>query len=59
MALSDLQDFVDETAPQLTKLLAGASPEFTVKVRLKGKAETDLTGANEVLKKIDPEWKFG
>jgi len=59
MALSDLQDFVDETAPQLTKLLAGASPEFTVKVRLKGKAETDLTRANDVLKKIDPEWRFG
>jgi hypothetical protein len=58
MGLSDLQDFVEDTAPALTKLLAGASPEFAVRVRLKGKAPADLAAANEVLKKIYPEWSF-
>ena len=58
MALSDLQDFVEDTAPALTKLLAGASPEFAVRVRLKGKAAADLAAANEVLKKINPDWGF-
>lgn len=59
MALSDLQDFVEDTAPALTKLLAGASPEFAVRVRLKGKAAADLAAANEVLKRINPDWSFG
>ena len=58
MGLSDLQDFVEDSAPALTKLLAGASPEFAVRVRLKGKAAADLAAANDVLKKINPEWKF-
>ena len=58
MGLSDLPDFVEESAPALTKLLAGASPEFAVRVRLKGKAAADLTAANDVLKKINPDWKF-
>ena len=58
LGLGDLQDFVEESAPALTKLLAGASPEFAVRVRLKGKAPADLAAANEVLKKINPEWKF-
>lgn len=57
--LAQLQDFVEEGAPALTKLLAGAAPEFTVKVRLKGKTPGTLAGANEILKKISPDWKFG
>ncbi|MBI3985849.1 MAG: DUF499 domain-containing protein, partial [Lentisphaerae bacterium] len=57
--LAQLQDFVDEGAPALTKMLAGATPEFAVKIRLKGKTPTNLAEANEVLKKIKPDWKFG
>ncbi len=56
--LAQLQDFVDEGAPALTKLLAGATPEFAVRVRIKGKTPGALAAANEVLKKIDPDWKF-
>ena len=59
MGLAKLQDFVDESAPELTKLLAGASPEFAVRVKLKGKAPADLTKANDLLGKVDPEWRFG
>ncbi|MGD0265018.1 MAG: DUF499 domain-containing protein [Candidatus Methylomirabilota bacterium] len=58
MDLAQLQDFVDESAPALTKLLAGAAPEFAVKIKLKGKAPTDLAKANEVLKKVNPDWQF-
>jgi hypothetical protein len=54
-----LQDFVDESAPTLTKMLAGATPEFVVKIRLKGKKPASLAEANEVLKKLHPGWKFG
>ena len=49
--LRQLQDFVEESASALTKILAGASPEFAIKIRLKGKKPTNLAGANEVLKK--------
>ena len=56
--MAQLQDFVEDSAPKLTKLLAGAAPEFTVKVRLKGKTPEDLGAANELLKKIDPDWTF-
>ena len=37
--LAQLQDFVEESAPTLTKMLAGAVPEFMVKIRLKGKSQ--------------------
>jgi hypothetical protein len=57
--LAQLQDFVEEGAPALTKMLAGASPEFAVKIRLKGKKPANLAAANEVLKKINPDWTFG
>jgi len=57
--LAQLQDFVEAGAPALTKLLAGATPEFAVKIRLKGKTPGNLTAANEVLKKINQDWKFG
>jgi len=56
--LAQLQDFVDEAAPELTKMLAGATPEFAVKIRLKGRTPANLAAVNEVLKKIKPEWKF-
>lgn len=56
--LAELQNFVEDTAPVLTKLLAGASPEFAVRIKLKGEAATDLTAATEELKKINPDWKF-
>jgi hypothetical protein len=56
--LAQLQDFVEEGAPALTKILAGATPEFAIKIRLKGKKPSNLTGANEILKKINPDWKF-
>jgi hypothetical protein len=56
--LAQLQDFVEEGAPALTKILAGASPEFAVKIRLKGKKPANLAAANEVLKKINPDWTF-
>jgi len=56
--LAQLQDFVEEGAPALTKILAGATPEFAVKIRLKGKKPSNLTGANEILKKVNPDWKF-
>ena len=59
MGLAKLQDFVDEGAPALTKLLAGASPEFAVRVKLKGKAPDDLRKVNDLLAKLDPEWGFG
>jgi hypothetical protein len=58
MDLAQLQDFAEEYAPKLTKLLAGTAPEFTVKIRLKGKPPGDLAVANDLLKKIDPEWTF-
>ena len=57
--LAQLQDFVEESAPALTKMLAGAAPEFMVKIRLKGKKPASLAAVNEVLKKIQPDWKFG
>jgi hypothetical protein len=53
-----LQDFVEESAPTLTKMLAGAAPEFVVKIRLKGKKPASLAAANDVLKKIKPDWTF-
>jgi hypothetical protein len=56
--LARLQDFVDDGAPALTKMLAGATPEFAVKIRLKGKTPPSLAEANEVLKKISTDWKF-
>jgi hypothetical protein len=56
--LAQLQDFVEEGAPALTKMLAGAAPEFAVKIRLKGKKPANLAAANEVLKKINPDWTF-
>ena len=58
MDLAQLQTFADESAPALTKLLAGAAPEFAVKIKLKGKAPSDLAKANEVLKKVNPDWQF-
>ena len=57
--LTQLQDFADGSAATLTKVLAGATPEFAVKIRLKGKRPSSLAAANEVLKKINPDWKFG
>jgi hypothetical protein len=50
--LAQLQDFVEDSAAVLTKMLAGAAPEFLVKIRLKGKKPESLAEANEVLKKI-------
>ena len=58
MDLAQLQDFVDESAPALTKLLAGATPEFAVKIKLKGKVPSDLSKANDFLKKVNPDWQF-
>jgi hypothetical protein len=58
MNLAQLQDFVEESAPALTKLLAGAAPEFAVKIKLKGKLPADLSKANELLKKVNPDWKL-
>ena len=58
MDLGQLQDFVDDRAASLTKLLAGAAPEFAVKIKLKGKAPADLSKANEILKKVNPDWQF-
>ena len=57
--LTQLQDFAEDGAAALTKALAGAAPEFAVKIRLKGKKPASLTAANDVLKKINPDWKFG
>ena len=57
--LGQLQDFVEDGAPALTKMLAGATPEFAVKIRFKGKVPGNLAAVNEVLKKINAEWKFG
>jgi hypothetical protein len=54
-----LQDFAEEGAPALAKILAGSTPVFVVKIRLKGKKPLDLTGANAILKKINSDWKFG
>jgi hypothetical protein len=58
MDLAQLQNFADDSAPALMKLLAGAAPEFAVKIRLKGKTPIDLAKANEVLKKVNPDWQF-
>ena len=58
MDLAQLQDFVEEGAPALTKLLAGAAPEFAVKIKLKGKVPSDLSKANDLLKKVNPDWQF-
>jgi Protein of unknown function (DUF499) len=57
--LAQLQDFVEESAPALTKMLAGAAPEFLVKIRLQGKKPASLAEANDLLKKIHPDWRFG
>jgi hypothetical protein len=56
---SQLQDFVEESAPALTKMLVGAALEFLVKIRLKGKRPANLGAVNDVLKKIKPAWTFG
>lgn len=58
MDLAQLQNFAEESAPALTKLLAGAAPEFAVRIKLKGKTPTDLAKANETLKKMNPDWQF-
>jgi hypothetical protein len=50
MDLAQLQDFVEEGALALMKLLAEAAPEFAVKIKLKGKAPPDLSEANDLLK---------
>jgi hypothetical protein len=57
--LTQLQDFAEGSAAALTKVLAGAAPEFAVKIRIKGKRPSSLAAANEVLKKINADWKFG
>jgi hypothetical protein len=57
--ISQLQDFVEEVAPALTKVLAGSVPEFGVKIRLKGKPPANLSTANELLRKTNPDWRFG
>jgi hypothetical protein len=57
--LAQLQDFVEESAPMLTKMLAGAAPEFVVKIRLKGKKPASLASVNEVLRRINSDWTFG
>lgn len=57
--LVQLQDFVEEGAPALAKILAGAAPEFAIKIRLKGKKPANLAAANEVLKKSNPDGTFG
>jgi hypothetical protein len=57
--LAQLQDFVEEAAPALTKILAGTTPEFALRIRLKDKPSGDLAAANEMLKKSNPDWKFG
>ena len=57
--LTQLQDFAEGSAAALTKVLAGAAPEFAIKIRLKGKRPSSLAAANDVLKKINPDWKFG
>ncbi len=59
LALAQLQDFVEESAPTPTKMLAGAAPQFMVKIRLTGKKPASLAEANEVLKKIHQDWKLG
>lgn len=58
MDLAQLQNFAEESAPVLTKLLAGTAPEFTVKVKLKSKTQVEVAKANELLKKVNPDWHF-
>ena len=60
MDLAQLQDFVEITAPKLIKLMAGATPEFVVKIKLKGKTPTsdELTNATDLLRKEHPDWNF-
>lgn len=57
--LNKMQDFTDGPAAELTKILAGSAPVFALRIRIKGKLPANLSVANEVLKKIDPDWKFG
>lgn len=57
--LSQLQDFADGGAAALTKVLAGAAPEFALRIRLSGKKPSSFEAANALLKKIHPDWKFG
>ena len=57
--LTQLQDFAEGGAAALTKVLAGAAPEFAVKIRLNGKPPSNIAAANDVLGKISPDWKFG
>jgi hypothetical protein len=56
--LTQLQDFAEDGAAMLTKALAGGAPEFAIRIRLKGKKPSSLAAANEVLKKVSPNWKF-
>ena len=44
--------------PELTKLLAGLTPKYVVKLRLKGKTPASLDSDNEIFRKINPELKF-
>jgi len=58
LSLGQLQDFVEDGAAQISKILAGAQPEYAIKIRLGGKVRADLSQANRLLAKIDPAWRF-
>ena len=48
-----------KTALEPTKVLAGSRPpEWVIKIRLEDKAPAGLDSDNEMLEKINPDWKF-
>jgi hypothetical protein len=57
--LKQSQDSVEEGALALTKMLAGTTPGFAMKIKLKGKTPPNIAGANTVLGTIKSDWKFG
>jgi hypothetical protein len=53
-----LQNLAEDIAPQLAKLLSGASPEFELKLKLKTKPGGDLSEIIALMQKADPNWKI-
>jgi hypothetical protein len=59
LTLNQLQDFVEDAAPEMTKLLAGSTPEFMMRIRVKSsKNQIDVAAANALLSKIQTYWRF-
>lgn len=57
LTFAELQDFTDHI-PDLMKALAGADPEIEIRITVDGKAATNASAVEALLKQIKPDWRW-